>query len=114
MNFTVHLVLAVLLTACFLFRFIKDRHIYQLLFVLWVPSTLLTYLPVIAESSTLRLVLGGFQLVMFILVVFFMFRRNPRHAAAMRAAMKAELQDKPAPAGESPASIAPDPTDDQN
>ena len=111
MNFTVHLVLAVLLTACFLFRFIKDRHIYQLPFVLWVPSTLLTYLPLIAENRTLRLVLGGFQLVMFVLVVFFMFRRNPKRAAAVRAAMKAELQDTPAPAGE--ASADADPADNQ-
>lgn len=76
-----------------------------------MPSTLLTYLPLIAENRTLRLVLGGFQLVMFVLVVFFMFRRNPKRAAAVRAAMKAELQDTPAPAGE--ASADTDPADNQ-
>lgn len=92
MNFWVHLVIAVLLTVYFLFRFIKDRHIYQILFVLWVPATLLTYVPAIAESNVFRLILGGYQLVMFILVIFFMFRRNPKQAAAMRAAVKAEMK----------------------
>lgn len=93
MYFWIHLVVAVLLTVLFLVQFIRQKQIYQLLFVIWVPTTLLTYVPAIGQNSTLRLILGGFQLLMFILVIFFMFRRDPKKIAAARAALKEELED---------------------
>lgn len=78
MYFWIHLLLVVLLTSYFLFRFIRDRLFYQLLFLVWVPSTLLTYIPIIGRNSVFRIILGGFQLVMFLLVIFFMFRKKPQ------------------------------------
>ncbi len=96
MYFWVHIVVAVVLTVYFLYRFIKDRLIYQLLFVIWVPATLLAYVPVIASNDTYRTVLGVFQVVMFILVIFFMFRRDPKKTKAAREAMFREMTDQPA------------------
>ncbi|WMJ24276.1 hypothetical protein RBG61_06325 [Paludicola sp. MB14-C6] len=73
MNFWVHLILAILFTVYFGFRFVKDKYLYELLFVIWIPSTLLTYL---SRNATFTLCLGLFQIVMFILVIYFMFRRR--------------------------------------
>lgn len=54
-------------------RYIKEKQIYELLFVLWVPSTLLQY----ATTNPLLLkLLGIFQIAMFLLVIFFMFKRR--------------------------------------
>lgn len=78
MYFWIHLVLAVLLTAYYLWRFLKDRSIYQILFVCWVPMTLLTYIPILGQNTICRIVLGVLQLVMFLLVIFFMFRKEPK------------------------------------
>lgn len=72
MNIWVHLGLAVLLTAYFAFRFWRDRQLYQLLFVIWVPSTLLAY---VSTNAAFRVVLAAFQIIMFLLVLFFMFRK---------------------------------------
>ncbi len=91
MNFWVHVVLAVLLTVLFLLQFVRQKQIYQLLFVIWVPSTLLVYIPAIGGNETWRMVLGGFQLLLFVLVIFFMFRRDPKKLAEARAAMKEEM-----------------------
>ncbi len=68
-----HITLAILFTAYFLYRFIKDRYIYEILFVVWVPSTLLVY---ISKDPTFIRWLGIFQMVLFILVIFFMFRKR--------------------------------------
>lgn len=68
-----HIILAVLGTAWFLYCFIKERKIYQLLFVVWIPLTLLTY---VSKNRTFLTVLGIVQLLFFILVIYFLFR-NP-------------------------------------
>ncbi len=94
MNFWVHVVLAVLLTVLFLLQFVRQKQIYQLLFVIWVPSTLLVYIPAIGGNETWRMLLGGFQLLLFVLVIFFMFRRDPKKLAEARAAMKEEMSSK--------------------
>lgn len=73
MKFWIHLILAVILTIYFIYRFIKDRHVYEMLFIIWIPSTLLTYF---TEDRTFLLGLGIFQTIMFILVIYFMFRRR--------------------------------------
>lgn len=67
-----HLIIAVLLTGYFLYRFVRDRETYQLLFVIWIPSTLLTYL---SSNTIFHYILIAFQLIMFILVLYFMFRK---------------------------------------
>lgn len=77
----VHIALVIVLTAYFIYRFIKDRHIYELLFVIWIPSTLLQY---VSSNPTYIRVLGIAQILLFLLVVFFMFRR--RGAARRRTA----------------------------
>lgn len=69
----VHIILAVLGTAWFLYSFIKERKIYQLLFVIWIPLTLLTY---VSTNRIFLTVLGIVQLLFFILVIYFLFR-NP-------------------------------------
>ncbi len=73
MNFWVHLILAVITTAFFLFSFVREKKAYQFLFVLWVPFTLLTHL---SDNRIFLYVIGGIQLVFFLLVVYFLFR-NP-------------------------------------
>ncbi|MFZ2538479.1 MAG: hypothetical protein WAX04_06215 [Oscillospiraceae bacterium] len=76
-----HVLLAIIITVYFLFRFIKEKQIYELLFVFWVPSTLLQY---ISTNATFTRVVGIFQVIMFILVVYFMFRKRGyrRHKTA--------------------------------
>ena len=80
MNFWVHLAIAAVLTGYFVFRYVKDRQIYQLLFVFWVPSTLLSYLPVTdpEASRIFRMLLAIFQVIMFVLVLVFMFLPRKR------------------------------------
>lgn len=75
MNFWVHLAIAAVLTAYFVFRYVRDRQVYQLLFVFWVPSTLLSYLPITDPEAfrIFRILLAVFQVIMFVLVLVFMF-----------------------------------------
>lgn len=73
MPFGVHVALVVVISAYFLFRYIKERQIYELLFLLWVPSTMLQY---ITSNPLFLKLLGIFQILMFLLVIFFMFRRR--------------------------------------
>lgn len=68
-----HITIVVVLTLYFLFRLIKDHYFYEFLFILWLPSTLLTYL---SEDKTFLTYLGIGQLVLFFLVIFFMFRKR--------------------------------------
>lgn len=68
-----HLVLIIIITIYFIVRFIRDRHIYELIFVVWAPSTLLQY---VSSDETFIRALGIFQVIMLILAVFFMFRRR--------------------------------------
>lgn len=79
MNFYVHLAIAVLATAYFLYRFIKDHKVYQFIFLLWIPSTLLAY---VSTDRTFLTVLSAVQIAMFCLVIFFLFRhpkKGPNH-----------------------------------
>jgi cbb3-type cytochrome oxidase subunit 3 len=73
MNFWVHLIVVILFTAYFIFRFVKDKYIYEILFVIWIPSTLLSY---VTDNRAFLLGLGIFQTIMFILVIYFMFRKR--------------------------------------
>lgn len=81
MSMWVHIVLAVVITVYFLSRYIKDKQLYELLFVIWVPSTLVQY---ILKSPTGLRILGIFQIIMFLLVIYFMFKRRGyrRHKTA--------------------------------
>lgn len=86
-----HIILAVLITGYFIFRFIKDRYTYEMLFIIWVPSTLLTY--AINDPMLIRC-LGIFQVIMFILVVFFMFRRRGDHRQKTLSMITEMMADK--------------------
>lgn len=80
MNFWVHLAIAAVLTAYFVFRYVRDRQVYQLLFIFWVPSTLLSYLPITDPEAfrIFRILLSVFQVIMFVLVLVFMFLPKKR------------------------------------
>ena len=82
-QFWIHLALAVLGTAYFLYSYLKEKKIYQLLFVIWIPLTLLTY---VCKKQWQVLRLGGIQLVFFILVIYFLFR-NPGKKNAMQSTL---------------------------
>lgn len=69
-----HIILSVLLIAYFVYNYIKNKYFYFVLFVVWIASTLLKY--PFQNNRTLLLALGIFQVIMFILVVFFMFKRS--------------------------------------
>lgn len=73
MPFWLHIILVVIITAYFVFRFVKTRQIYEMLFIIWVPSTLLQY---VSNDVTFLRIVGISQIILFILVVFFMFRRR--------------------------------------
>ena len=73
MQFWIHLALVILGVAYFLYSYIKERKLYQLLFVIWIPLTLLTYL---SKNKVYLIVLGIVQLIFFFLVIYFLFR-NP-------------------------------------
>ena len=101
-----HIILAVLGTAWFLYSFIRERKVYQLLFVFWIPLTLLTY---VSKNKTFLTVLGIVQLLFFILVIYFLFRSPNRRKGGYRQMLK-ELdsygRDSTAPA---PPDIAQEP-----
>ena len=82
-QFWIHLALAILGTAYFLYSYLKEKKIYQLLFVIWIPLTLLTY---VCKKQWQILLLGGIQLVFFILVIYFLFR-NPGKKSAMQSTL---------------------------
>ena len=82
-QFWLHLALAFLGTAYFLYSYLKEKKIYQLLFVIWIPLTLLTY---VCKKQWQVLLLGGIQLVFFILVIYFLFR-NPGKKNAMQSTL---------------------------
>lgn len=82
-QFWIHLALAILGTAYFLYSYLKEKKIYQLLFVIWIPLTLLTY---VCKKQWQVLLLGGIQLVFFILVIYFLFR-NPGKKNAMQSTL---------------------------
>lgn len=69
----VHVIVVIAISLYFIFRYIKDRFFYELLFVIWAPSTLLTY--ILTDETLIRL-LGYFQIAMFIAVIFFMFKKR--------------------------------------
>ena len=80
-----HIILAVLGTAWFLYSFIRERKVYQLLFVVWIPLTLLTY---VSKNKTFLTVLGIVQLLFFILVIYFLFRNPNRRKGGYRQMLK--------------------------
>lgn len=76
MSFWVHVLVVIVLTAYFIFRFIKDRQVYEALFLIWIPSTLLQY---VFKSDIMIKGLGIFQIIMFILVIYFLFKRRKQN-----------------------------------
>ena len=114
-QFWIHLALAILGTAYFLYSYLKEKKIYQLLFVIWIPLTLLTY---VCKKQWQILILGGIQLVFFILVIYFLFR-NPGKKSAMQSTLEqldafgAEATDA-SDAGDAAHAAAPDESEISN
>ena len=81
-QFWIHLALAVLGTAYFLYSYLKEKKIYQLLFVIWIPLTLLTY---VCKKQWQVLLLGGIQLIAIGLVglyigkIYMEVKNRPRY-----------------------------------
>ena len=67
----IHIAAVVVITALFIIGYIRQRYLYQLLFAIWVPTTLLRYL---SNNKIYLIVLGVVQLLMFFLVIFALFR----------------------------------------
>ncbi|MEG1027148.1 MAG: hypothetical protein RSE07_00540 [Oscillospiraceae bacterium] len=73
MPFWLHCVVAVCIIVIFLYKFIKEKKVYQLLFVLWAPLTLLTYL---SQDKTFQMALGIIQIVLFLAIIYLLFKRK--------------------------------------
>jgi Ca2+/Na+ antiporter len=67
----IHIAAVVVITALFIIGYIRQRYLYQLLFAIWAPTTLLRYL---SNNKIYLIVLGVVQLLMFFLVIFALFR----------------------------------------
>ena len=63
----IHIAAVVVITALFIIGYIRQRYLYQLLFAIWAPTTLLRYL---SNNKIYLIVLGVVQLLMFFLVIF--------------------------------------------
>lgn len=85
MQFWTHLVLVIIGMAFFLYSFIKQRKTYQLLFVIWLPLTLLSYL---STNKVYLTVQGAVELIFFFLVIFFLFRNPNRKKVGYRAMLE--------------------------
>ncbi len=67
----IHIILAIFLSIYFIYDYMKEKSIYKILLVIWIPLTLLRYL---SENKTFLTILGIIQIIMFLLVLFFMFK----------------------------------------
>ena len=67
----IHIAAVVVITALFIIGYIRQRYLYQLLFAIWAPTTLLRYL---SNNKIYLIVLGVVQLLMFFLGIFALFR----------------------------------------
>lgn len=99
----IHIILVVLGVAFFLYSFIKEKRIYQLLFVIWIPLTLLNR--VFHERWQLW-TLGIIQLIFFVLVIYFLFRNPARKKGMADVLEQLDSYGAEPPAGEEPAGEA--------
>lgn len=67
----IHIILAVLLSIYFIYDYRKEKSIYKILLIIWIPLTLLRYL---SENRIFLTIIGIIQIIMFLLVLFFMFK----------------------------------------
>ncbi len=67
----IHVAVVLIITAFFVISYIRQRYLYQLLFAIWAPTTLLRYL---SNNRIYLIVLGIVQVFMFILVIVSLFR----------------------------------------
>ncbi len=69
----IHAAIAAAGTIFFLLSYLKHKQIYQLLFVIWFPITLLNY---VSSNKVYVYILGAVQFLLFLAVLFFLFRRQ--------------------------------------
>lgn len=66
-----HIVLVVLAMFFFLFAYKKEKKIHQMILLFWIPFTLTRY---ITQNTTFLNIIGIIQIILFVLVLFFMFK----------------------------------------
>lgn len=69
----IHIILAIIALIFFCFIYFKEKKIYQLLIVIWIPTTLLNY---VSNNNIFLILLGVLQFILFGLVLFFLFKPN--------------------------------------
>ncbi|MEG2429959.1 MAG: hypothetical protein RSA99_06195 [Oscillospiraceae bacterium] len=74
MPFWLHLATAVILLGYFIYNYVKHKYFYYILFMVWIATTFLKY--PFASSRPLTIGLGLFQMLMFVVVVYLMFKRS--------------------------------------
>lgn len=75
MNLWLNIIIVVILTPFFIFRYIKDKAFYNIIFVIWLLSSLLQHLFV---SKPFFIGLGIFQMVLFFIVIFLLFKSKAK------------------------------------
>lgn len=75
-NPLVHIIFVVIGFAFFLWQYIKFRYVYQLILLIWIPLTLTQY---ISPDKTYLSILGVVQMLLFIVFVFFLFKKNTQN-----------------------------------
>lgn len=73
MNPVVHTILVAVLFLFFVVSYIKQRRSYQIVFAVWVLTTLLKY---VSDGKTFTIVLGIAQIIFFIVAIFMLFRNK--------------------------------------
>ncbi len=73
MSPTVHVIIVIALFIFFIVSFLKERRAYQIVFSVWVLSTLLKY---VSDDKIFTYVLGGAQLVFFVVAIYMLFRNK--------------------------------------
>lgn len=71
MNPVIHSILVAILFLFFIVSYLKQKRAYQLVFSVWVLSTLLKY---VSDDKIFTTTLGVVQLLFFVVAIFMLFR----------------------------------------
>ncbi|MDK2802400.1 MAG: hypothetical protein KFW09_03385 [Oscillospiraceae bacterium] len=71
--FYLHMILIVVAMIFFLFEYKKEKKIYQLILLIWIPFSGLRY---ISDNRIFLIGVGIFQFILFGLMLFFLFKEK--------------------------------------
>ncbi len=71
--FYLHMILIVVAMIFFLFEYKKERKIYQLILLIWIPFSGLRY---ISDNRIFLIAVGVLQFILFGLMLFFLFKQK--------------------------------------